>query len=90
VKITRRHGTSPRERGSATGQSCPDILQLDTDDYLIIGKRTPPPDDLAEHGASIGDDETAVIVPRDVVHAAVLEIAGKVLTDPTAEDCPTA
>lgn len=78
MKITRRYGTSPRERGSATGQSCPDILALDTGDYLIIGKTPGVPNisarDLTKHGASIGPDEQAVIVPRDVVHAAAAEL----------------
>jgi hypothetical protein len=93
VKIVRRYGTSPAERGSASGATCPDILALDTGDYLIIGKQLDDRnvgDQLDEHGASIGHDEAAVIVPRNVVHAAVLEIAGKVLTEPPAEDCPTA
>lgn len=79
MKITRRYGTSPAERGSATGQSCPDVLRLDTGDYLIIGKTPGIPNisarELAEHGASIGPDEQAVILPAAVLHAAALDIA---------------
>jgi hypothetical protein len=78
VNIVRRYGTSPTERGSATGQSCPDVLELDTGDYLIIGKTPGVPNisarELAQHGASIGPDEQAVIVPRDVVLAAARDI----------------
>ena len=79
MNITRRYGTSPAERGSATGQSCPDVLRLTNGDYLVIGKTPGVPNisarDLAKHGASIGPDEQAVILPADVLHAAALEIA---------------
>lgn len=79
MKITRRYGTTPQQRGSATGQSCPDILRLDNGDYLVIGKTPGVPNisarDLVKHGASIGPDEQAVVVPADVLHAAALEIA---------------
>jgi hypothetical protein len=78
VNIIRRLGTSPAQRGSLSGANCPDILQLDTGDYLIIGKTPGVPNisarELAQHGASIGDGEQAVIVPRDVVHAAAAEL----------------
>ena len=78
MKITRRYGTSPTERGSASGATCPDILQLDTGDYLIIGKTPGVPNisarHLAQHGASIGPDEQAVIVPYEVVIAAARDI----------------
>jgi len=77
VKIVRRYGTTPTDR--CTGQSsCPDILQLDTGDFLIIGKTPGVPNisarHLAQHGASIGPDEQAVIVPYDVVIAAARDI----------------
>jgi hypothetical protein len=77
LNIVRRYGTSPTDR--CTGEtSCPDILQLDTGDYLIIGKTPGVPNisarELAQHGASIGPGEQAVIVPRDVVLAAARDI----------------
>jgi hypothetical protein len=79
VTIARRYGTSPAERGSATGQSCPDVLRLDNGNYLVIGKAPGVPNisarELAKHGASIGSDEQAVVVPAEVIHAAALEIA---------------
>jgi hypothetical protein len=94
VKILRRVGTSPRERGSLTGETCPDILQLDTGDYLIIGMFASPwahaEAALAEHGASIGDDEAAVVVPAEVMRAAALEIAGRIaITDAAYGEDPT-
>lgn len=75
MNIQRRMGTSPAER--CTGQtSCPDVLQLDTGDYLIIGTRTGPHlrAQLGDHSASIGRDETAIIVPAEVLHAAARQI----------------
>jgi hypothetical protein len=77
LNIARRYGASPAER--CTGQSsCPDVLALDNGDYLIIGKVPGVPNisarELAQYGAGIGDDEQAVIVPRDVVLAAARDI----------------
>lgn len=92
MKIVRRYGTTPQQRGSASGATCPDVFELDTGDFLIIGKTPGVPNisarHLAQHGASIGPDEQAVIVPREVVHAAVLEIAGKALTEPLTDHSP--
>ncbi|MER6385505.1 hypothetical protein [Streptomyces sp. NPDC001250] len=34
----RRIGSTPAERGSATGQSCPDLIEADDGDFLVIGK----------------------------------------------------
>jgi hypothetical protein len=78
-RIAHRVGTSPQQRGSTTGATCPDILALDNGGYLVIGKtpRTPriTPRELSEHGASIGPDEQAVVVPADVMRAAALDIS---------------
>ena len=38
MKIVRRVGASPRERGSATGETCPDIFELDNGDFAVIGR----------------------------------------------------
>ena len=34
----RRIGSTPAERGSATGRSCPDLIEADDGDFLVIGK----------------------------------------------------
>lgn len=34
----RRTGSTPAERGSATGQSCLDLIEADDGDFLVIGK----------------------------------------------------
>lgn len=89
MNIIRRYGTSPQQR-CADPSGCPDILALDTGDYLIIGKTPGVPNisarDLTKHGASIGPDEQAVIVPRDVVHAAAAEIMRAAWTPPPPGD----
>lgn len=77
MNIVRRYGTTPKQRGSLSGDSCPDVLRLDTGDYLVIGTRTGPRlrAQLGDHAASIGLNETAVVVPADVLHAAARDIA---------------
>lgn len=81
MNIARRYGTTPQQRGSATGQSCPDVLELPNGDFLVIGKTPDVPNisaaDLTKHGASIGPDEQAVVVPADVLRAAAREIASE-------------
>ncbi|MFA3843458.1 hypothetical protein [Streptomyces aureus] len=37
MKIVRRIGASPRERGSASGQTCPDIFELADGSFAVIG-----------------------------------------------------
>ncbi|MFE1840374.1 MULTISPECIES: hypothetical protein [Streptomyces] len=37
MKIVRRLGASPRERGSAAGQTCPDIFELQDGNFAVIG-----------------------------------------------------
>jgi hypothetical protein len=78
MRIVRRYGASPAERGSATGQSCPDVLELDGGSFLVIGKAPGVPNisarELSQHSASIGPDEQAVILPRDAMHAAARDI----------------
>lgn len=90
MTIHRRLGASPHQRGSMTGETCPDILQLDNGDYLIIGRRTGPGirAGLGEHHASIGRDETAVIVPADVLRAAALQLAAEAVGAGTSKGAP--
>ncbi|MFD4258194.1 hypothetical protein ACFWR9_11325 [Streptomyces sp. NPDC058534] len=68
ARIVRRIGSTPAERGSTSGASCPDVLELDSGDFLVIGKLpgigTFVSEALDFHGASIGTDERAVLVPR--------------------------
>lgn len=73
-RIVRRLGSTPEERGSATGQSCPDVFELDGGDFLVVGRRIANRftfDDIAAaHAAGLTVDpqtETTVIVPRQVL-----------------------
>lgn len=57
------------------------IVKLVTGDYLVIGKTARTWDmtsdlfdDLKAHAASIGPGTTAVVVPAEVMHAAVEEM----------------
>lgn len=92
TRIVRRIGSSPAQRGSLSGSNCPDILQLDTGDYLVIGRRTTlDATQLGELGASIGDDEAPVIVPGRVVEDAAAQLAAERPPQPCAgfpDHCP--
>ncbi|MFJ6838029.1 hypothetical protein [Streptomyces sp. NPDC091209] len=68
MTVIRRIGTSPRARGSASGQSCPDIFELSDGSFAVIGReatgeleRMLPPD------ASRGDDERIVVITRETL-----------------------
>lgn len=68
ARIVRRIGSTPAQRGSASGANCPDVLELNSGDFLVIGALpgigTVVTETLAAHGAGIGRDERAVVVPR--------------------------
>ncbi|MEV6395855.1 hypothetical protein AB0M39_13910 [Streptomyces sp. NPDC051907] len=38
MNIVRRIGASPRERGSLSGQTCPDIFELSDGSFAVIGR----------------------------------------------------
>lgn len=74
----RRIGTTPAERGSTGQNNCPDVIELDDMSYLVIGTTVTEPASiagLADLGASVAPYETAVIVPRDCIHAAARQLA---------------
>jgi hypothetical protein len=80
MRLTRRYGTSPAQRGCGTNNSCPDVLRLDNGDYLVIGAVADLDglkSQLADLGAGIGENEAAVVVPAKVVEAAAREIASQ-------------
>ncbi|MFC8127890.1 hypothetical protein [Streptomyces sp. NPDC057302] len=68
MKIVRRIGASPQQRGSASGQSCPDVFELSDGNFAVIGteatatlEKELPPD------ASRADYERIVIVSRETL-----------------------
>lgn len=79
LRIDRRFGVSPTQRGCNSGANCPDVLRLSNGDYLVIGDiavhTEELQEDLTRQGASIGPSECAVVVPRFVIEAAATHIA---------------
>ncbi|AKJ15601.1 hypothetical protein ABB07_37725 [Streptomyces incarnatus] len=77
----RRIGSTPAERGSVGANNCPDVLELDDGDFLVIGKShlltAPEAERMNELGASIGEGESLVLVPRDCILAAAEQLASE-------------
>lgn len=73
-----RLGSTPQQRGSTTGQTCPDVLENPQGNYLVIGKRVSRDPKtqaaLTDIGASIGEGEDVVWVPRKCIIDAAREI----------------
>lgn len=71
----RRVGASPQERGSGTGQTCPDIFELSDGSFAVIGReatdeldRELPPD------AARADYERIVVITRETLVRAKSDI----------------
>jgi hypothetical protein len=80
MQITGRLGTSPAQRGCGQNNSCPDVLRLDSGDYLVIGavaNTAALKSQMDDMGAGVGEGETAVVVPADVIEAAARDIAAQ-------------
>lgn len=77
----RRIGSTPQQRGSLNGETCPDVFELDDGGFVVIGKVShltkPEWDRLAGLGASVGDDESAVIVPRNAMLTAARQLVAE-------------
>ena len=71
LKIVRRVGASPRERGSVSGQSCPDIFELSDGSFAVIGtEATDALDAELPPDASRADYERIVVISREtLLHA---------------------
>ncbi|MFE4547177.1 hypothetical protein [Streptomyces sp. NPDC056785] len=75
MKIVRRVGATPRERGSATGQSCPDIFELSDGRFAVIGtEATQELDPELPPDAARADYERIVIITRDTLLRAKKDI----------------
>ncbi|MFE0102605.1 hypothetical protein [Streptomyces sp. NPDC059009] len=75
MKIVRRIGASPRERGSATGQTCPDIFELSDGNFAVIGTdRTEALDGELPTDAARADYERIVVISRDTLVRAKVDI----------------
>ncbi|MBA4862381.1 hypothetical protein H1V43_13465 [Streptomyces sp. PSKA54] len=75
MKIVRRIGASPRERGSLSGDSCPDIFELSDGNFAVIGtEATAVLDGELPPDASCADYERIVIVSRETLVRAKADI----------------
>lgn len=60
AQIVRRITSTPQQRGSLTGQSCPDMFELDDGTIAIIGTFETLP-----------DGRRALVIPRELMIDAV-------------------
>ncbi|MCX4457372.1 hypothetical protein OG585_32925 [Streptomyces sp. NBC_01340] len=75
MKIVRRVGATPRERGSATGQSCPDIFELSDGSFAVIGREaTKELDPELPSDAARAEYERIVIITRETLLRAKKDI----------------
>ncbi|MDX2523140.1 hypothetical protein [Streptomyces europaeiscabiei] len=75
MKIVRRIGASPRERGSLSGDSCPDIFELSDGDFAVIGSEaTFKLDSELPEDAARADYERIVVISRETLIRAKADI----------------
>ncbi|MFF7971213.1 hypothetical protein [Streptomyces sp. NPDC007905] len=75
MKIVRRLGASPRERGSVNGQTCPDIFELQDGNFAVIGTdRTEALDPELPPDAARGGHERIVVISRETLVRAKADI----------------
>jgi hypothetical protein len=75
LKIVRRIGASPRERGSVSGQTCPDIFELQDGRFAVIGTdRTEQLDAELPSDAARADYERIVVITRETLIRAKADI----------------
>jgi hypothetical protein len=75
TRIARRLGATPQQRGSLSGESCPDLFELTDGDFAVIGTEATaalephlPPD------ASRADHERIVVITRETLIRAKKDI----------------
>ncbi|MEW2529576.1 hypothetical protein [Streptomyces sp. NPDC047071] len=75
LKILRRIGAAPRERGSLSGANCPDIFELSSGDFLVIGtEMTAVLDSGLPADAARADHERIVVISRETLIRAKADI----------------
>jgi hypothetical protein len=73
--LVRRLGKSPRERGSLNNATCPDIFELSSGDFAVIGTdATEKLEPLLPDDAGRADYERIVVVSRETLLAARRDI----------------
>lgn len=75
MKIVRRIGASPRERGSVTGETCPDIFELSDGSFAVIGTEATATLDIElPADAARADHESIVVISRETLLRAKADI----------------
>ncbi|MFD7685403.1 hypothetical protein [Streptomyces sp. NPDC059781] len=75
MKIVRRLGSSPRERGSLNGETCPDVFELSDGNFAVIGtEATAELDGELPPDAGRADYERIVVVSRETLLRAKADI----------------
>lgn len=75
MEFVRRLGRSPQERGSLNNGTCPDIFELSTGDFAVIGTdATESLESKLPPGAARADYERIVVVSRETLLAAKRDI----------------
>ncbi|MDF9811426.1 hypothetical protein M2266_000657 [Streptomyces sp. SPB162] len=78
MNVVRRLGDSPRVRGCLNETNCPDVFELSTGDFAVIGEAmTDRLRGLLPDDAGVGPDEHVVVIPRDVLVRARRDIPEK-------------
>ncbi|MGW1025860.1 hypothetical protein ACWD4J_19600 [Streptomyces sp. NPDC002577] len=75
MRIVRRLGASPQQRGSVSGQSCPDVFELSDGNFAVIGtEATATLEEELPPDASRAEYERIVIVSRETLVRAKADI----------------
>lgn len=75
MRIVRRIGASPRERGSLSGETCPDIFELSDGNFAVIGtEATASLDGELPPDAARADYERIVVIDRETLVRAKRDI----------------
>ncbi|QES44288.1 hypothetical protein DEJ49_27755 [Streptomyces venezuelae] len=78
MQIVRRIGVSPRERGSTSGQTCPDIFELNDGNFAVIGTDwTTVLEAELPSDAGRADYERIVVISRETLIRAKADIPDK-------------
>ncbi|MGW3286959.1 hypothetical protein ACWDR3_20200 [Streptomyces sp. NPDC001002] len=73
--ILRRLGDSPRQRGSLSGETCPDIFELSDGSFAVIGtEATEDLDSQLPSDAARADYERIVVITRETLLRAKRDI----------------
>ncbi|MEU6379919.1 hypothetical protein [Streptomyces sp. NPDC046909] len=73
--MKRRLGDPPRQRGSATSETCPDVFELDDGNFAVIGtEATAALDPHLPPDAARADHERIVVISRETLIRAKRDI----------------